>query len=119
MLLLKMPHLWFQMAANNYESDVEMASIFLLVTRAINLKQASSVRCVFLDLQCSEDSQCCGGTCYRHDITMELGTCFADAFCQNGGTAVRISTPANGKHVYNICTMLDQRRRRWTNVVQM
>ena len=27
--------------------------------------------------------------------------------------------PVNTKHVYNICTMLDQRRRRWANVVQM
>ena len=30
-----------------------------------------------------------------------------------------ISVPANTKHLYNICTMLDQRRRRWANVVQM
>ena len=28
-------------------------------------------------------------------------------------------TPANTKHLYNICTMLDQRRRRWTDVVEM
>ena len=27
--------------------------------------------------------------------------------------------PANTKHLYNICTMLDQRRRRWADVVQM
>ena len=27
--------------------------------------------------------------------------------------------PVNVKHLYNICTMLDQRRRRWTDVVQM
>ena len=27
--------------------------------------------------------------------------------------------PANTKHLYNICTMLGQRRRRWTDVVQM
>ena len=27
--------------------------------------------------------------------------------------------PANTKHLYNICTMLDQRRRRWDDVVQM
>ena len=27
--------------------------------------------------------------------------------------------PANTKHLYNICTMLNQRRRRWDNVVQM
>ena len=27
--------------------------------------------------------------------------------------------PGNTKHLYNICTMLDQRRRRWTDVVQM
>ena len=26
---------------------------------------------------------------------------------------------ANAKHLYNICTMLDQRRRRWADVVQM
>ena len=27
--------------------------------------------------------------------------------------------PANAKHLYSICTMLDQRRRRWAVVVQM
>ena len=27
--------------------------------------------------------------------------------------------PVNTKHLYNICTMLDQRRRRWVDVVQM
>ena len=27
--------------------------------------------------------------------------------------------PANTKHLYNICTKLDQRRRRWADVVQM
>ena len=27
--------------------------------------------------------------------------------------------PVNTKHLYNICTMLDQRRRRWAGVVQM
>ena len=27
--------------------------------------------------------------------------------------------PVNTKHLYNICTMLAQRRRRWTDVVQM
>ena len=27
--------------------------------------------------------------------------------------------PANTKHLYNICAMLDQRRRRWANIVQM
>ena len=27
--------------------------------------------------------------------------------------------PANTKHLYNICTMLEQRRRRWADVVQM
>ena len=27
--------------------------------------------------------------------------------------------PANTKHLYNICTMLDQRRRRWYDVVHM
>ena len=27
--------------------------------------------------------------------------------------------PENTKHLYNIYTMLDQRRRRWTDVVQM
>ena len=27
--------------------------------------------------------------------------------------------PANTKHLYDICTMLDQRRRRWASVVQM
>ena len=28
-------------------------------------------------------------------------------------------TTANTKHLYNICTMLDQRRRRWDDIVQM
>ena len=27
--------------------------------------------------------------------------------------------PANRKHLYNMCTLLDQRRRRWFNIVQM
>ena len=27
--------------------------------------------------------------------------------------------PVNTKHLYNICTMLNQRRRRWADVVQM
>ena len=27
--------------------------------------------------------------------------------------------PANTKHLYNICKMLDQRRRRWADVVQV
>ena len=27
--------------------------------------------------------------------------------------------PANTKHLYNICAMLDHRRRRWADVVQM
>ena len=27
--------------------------------------------------------------------------------------------PANTKHLYNICTMFDQRRSRWADVVQM
>ena len=27
--------------------------------------------------------------------------------------------PGNTKHLYNICTMLDQRRRRWAGVVQL
>ena len=27
-------------------------------------------------------------------------------------------SPANTQHLYNICTMLDQRRRRWADVVQ-
>ena len=27
--------------------------------------------------------------------------------------------PENTKHLYNICTMLGQRRRRWANIVQM
>ena len=29
------------------------------------------------------------------------------------------SMPVNTKHLWNICTMLDQRRRRWANIVQM
>ena len=29
------------------------------------------------------------------------------------------NNPVNTKHLYNICTMLDQRRRRWADVVQM
>ena len=31
----------------------------------------------------------------------------------------RLNNPVNTKHWYNICTMLDQRRRRWSNIVQM
>ena len=33
--------------------------------------------------------------------------------------AAKAVYPANTKHLYNICTMLDQRRRRWDDVVQM
>ena len=39
-----------------------------------------------------------------------------------GGTSIRVSPSgqtANTKHLYNICTMLVQRRRRWADVVQM
>ena len=32
---------------------------------------------------------------------------------------VTVASPANTKHLYNICTMLDQRRRRWADLVQM
>ena len=32
---------------------------------------------------------------------------------------VEVLYPVNAKHVYNICAMLDQRRRRWADVVQM
>ena len=32
---------------------------------------------------------------------------------------VALKYPVNTKHFYNICTMLDQRRRRWAGVVQM
>ena len=28
-------------------------------------------------------------------------------------------SPANIKHLYNICTMLDQRRRRWADIIQI
>ena len=31
----------------------------------------------------------------------------------------RTKLQANTKHLYNICTMLDQRRRRWADAVQM
>ena len=30
-----------------------------------------------------------------------------------------VTTQQKTKHLYNICTMLDQRRRRWAGVVQM
>ena len=32
---------------------------------------------------------------------------------------VTLQFPVDTKHLYNICTMLDQRRRRWADVVQM
>ena len=31
----------------------------------------------------------------------------------------RVFVSVNTKHLYNICTMLDQRRRRWADVLQM
>ena len=31
----------------------------------------------------------------------------------------RVDNPLSTKHLHNICTMLDQRRRRWAEVVQM
>ena len=33
--------------------------------------------------------------------------------------AMSASCPVNTNHLYNICTMQDQRRRRWAGVVQM
>ena len=35
--------------------------------------------------------------------------------CHDNG----VISPVNTKHLYDICTMLDQRRRRWDDVVQM
>ena len=32
---------------------------------------------------------------------------------------VVVMYPVNTKHLYNVCAMLDQRRRRWADVVQM
>ena len=34
-------------------------------------------------------------------------------------TACSQDMPVNTKQLYNICTMLDQRQRRWVDVVQM
>ena len=39
--------------------------------------------------------------------------------CDYTGMWRGYNIPVNTKHLYNICTMLDQRRRRWSNVVQM
>ena len=36
-----------------------------------------------------------------------------------GGDEHYTGLPANAKHLYKICTMLEQRRRRWSDVVQM
>ena len=33
--------------------------------------------------------------------------------------SLRDNSPANTKHVYNICTTLAQRLRRWSNIVQL
>ena len=33
--------------------------------------------------------------------------------------SVSICCPVNTEHLYNICTMLNQRRRRWADVVQI
>ena len=40
------------------------------------------------------------------------------ATASSTGTETRYYT-VNTKHMYNICTTLDQRRRRWADVVQM
>ena len=32
---------------------------------------------------------------------------------------ISVLCPVNTKHLYNICTMLDQRRRRWADVAQV
>ena len=37
----------------------------------------------------------------------------------NEGRSLRTAMPVKTKHWYSICTMLDQRRRRWADVVQM
>ena len=44
------------------------------------------------------------------------------AQCTDGQITTQTHTirnPANTKHLYNICTMLEQRRRRWSDVAQM
>ena len=35
------------------------------------------------------------------------------------GVALEKPSPVNTNHLYNICTMLGQRRRRWADVVPM
>ena len=46
-----------------------------------------------------------------------LAKVIGKTYPENDNTVSNI--PANKKHLYNICTMLDQRRRRWDDVVQM
>ena len=40
-------------------------------------------------------------------------------FSINSSSGMSDSNPVNTKHLYYICTMLDQRRRRWADIVQM
>ena len=50
----------------------------------------------------------------------KLGTlAYSDKHDGQGSRGLCRSIPVNTKHLYNICTMSAQRRRRWAHVVQM
>ena len=64
---------------------------------------------------------------WTHDIYItNIWSCFCFRYVRwtggGGGvpqaTSLSIATPAHIKHLYNICTMVDQSRRRWADVVQ-
>ena len=65
----------------------------------------NTIHCYYLSLMC---------TCYwTLDTPPSLSV-----FNACGGERFRYH-PVNTKHLYNICTLLVQRRRRWVDVVQM
>ena len=51
-------------------------------------------------------------------VTLQIGDILDDEVGQLN-YMLYYSIPINTKHLYNICTMLDQRRRRWADVVQL
>ena len=55
-------------------------------------------------------------TRYSEDLSTLIS---AEGYHLTSEGCCSICIPANTKHLYNICTMLDQRRRRWADVVQM
>ena len=70
----------------------------------------------------------CGSVVHSHRQTntrcrpVSPYRCIRDVSCKGNLWCLKrfkCSNPVNTKYLYDICTMLDQRRRRWADVVQM